>query len=119
MLPWSHNCVFNRRLFGFVPMPGFPLEAAHVVTSKHPQRDRMSIHVEPFLRLRVGEAIPVDERRCENSIKVYRRSLSCGRFFIYLGSKDFVLFCTFIFIQNFYLRVKIYILSGVIFNFNL
>lgn len=41
-------------------MPGFPLEAAHVVTSKHPQRNRMSIHVESFLRLRVGEATPVD-----------------------------------------------------------
>lgn len=91
---WSHNCVFNR--FGFVPMPGFLLETAHVVTSKHPQRNR--IHVEPFLRLRVGETILVNERRLKisNSIKVYRRSLSCERFFFYLDQKISFYFVYFI-----------------------
>lgn len=87
---------FSIDVFGFVPMPGFPLEAAHVVTSKHPQRNR--IHVEPFLRLRVGKATPVNERRLKisNSIKVYRRSLSCERFFFYLDQKISFYFVYFI-----------------------
>lgn len=91
-------------------MPGFPLEAAHVVTSKHPQRNRINIHVEPFLRLRVGEATPVDERRFEisNSIKVY---LVGDSFFYLFKGFRFILYIHFENFQKIIQYSKFYFLK--------